>query len=806
MRLTNFIKTLIRNIILHRGFSLISLLGLSVGIAMGLLVLIYVYYESNYDRYLPGYEQIHRIYSYGKIGEDSISSALTPRPIIGELKDLTGVEASTRFIMASRKIAESAYNKTMETSVYYADPQFFKVFPFRFLLGDPLTAMNDEDALVLTLSASQRLFGSRNPLGEKLTFDNGLNYRVSGVIADVPPNSHFSFDIIAAWQAAARMMDEREARGSMEKRWLYLNSITYCRLSPEVDPLEIAKQITESSREKIREELLQSFDEEYVYQDYVHLQFGISPIHEIYLHSQLSHEQKKGANPTYIFILMGIAFFILLVTAINFMNLTTAKPSRRFKEVAARRYFGASRLDLVYQFFTESIAYSFIALTMALVLVELLLPLFIRLFNIEMALQGFVKRPDLLWILIITLITGAIAGSYPALFFSGQNAVAITKGPVRVKKAGLIIRGILVVLQTGMAMTLITLTIAMYGQIHHLKKLPHGCDHSGVIVLERGTLQPEELDKMKLKLRELPNVIHTGEAYTLPGEEPNAFSFRSPQDSSIVIILDVNYVDAGFFHTLGVNLISGRLFTDADTADRSQIIVNETAARLLGYFDDDISHLELVRGRASGEIYRFSNIGIINDIHFESRKYQARPMVFMQKSPAVRTDFLLVKIDKNHQHEALNEIKTAWKSEFNENPVNHFPLSDRFNDYYSEEIRFARIATMFAILACILALIGTIGMVTFVLHYHQKNIEIKKAMAAPIEKILLDSFGGAIGFIFIGMLLAIPLSHFGISMWLSGFESAFKPSFLIYLFAMMLLTIVSILVMYLTGIREMKEK
>ncbi len=808
MRFLNFIKTFFRTIILHSGFSLLTLLGLSIGMAMSLLVLIYVYYEANYDRQWEDSAQIYRAYSYGEIGEEKIRSAVTPLPLCDVLEKLDGVAVATHLVPGNRKLVSSAYVKSLESYFYYADARFFEVFDLPFLLGEKAGALADSNSVVITFSAAQRLFGQRNPLGEQLKLENGIEYVVTAVVDDVPSNSHLKFDFIGNWLQVEGGMrkDPSLPHAGMLNNWLYLNSYTYFKLSDSGVSSAVLKQLSLDAVQNVDAQIAASFSLTDQTPGNIYLNFGIQAIHDIHLYSEVENEMGTVANPVYIMIFTAIAFFILLVTAINFMNLTTAKASRRYKEVAVRKYFGAGRRFLIYQFLTEAVVYSFIALFVALVLVELLLPGFNKVFGIEMTSTGFIQQPDTIWILVITMLLGILSGSYPAMFFSGLKPHLAINGAMKVKKWGVAIRGVLVSSQVVLSMCLIVLSMGMYVQLRYLEDAPHGFAAEDAIALEWGTMDREGLLKIREALELSGFVKAIGLAEYAPGDDPSVISFRQSGDSSQVVLLAVNYVDASYFEAMGAEFVDGGVWKGSDNLQVSQVVLNATAARSLGYYENKEQELELVGGRSAGETYLFKVAGVVKDIAFAGVKEAARPMVFLPETSSNRAEHMIISFKSGAFTQGVEEVDRVWVNKVPDRAIKLKALSEIKFGFYTEERRFANIAAMFSVLALILTIFGKIGMAAFIVQYHQKNIFIRSILAAPFFRLLVYGLQGYWIYVLFGMVLALPFSSFLLHLWLSGFKVAFTPGWFIYLLPVLVLSLTSIVVAYLTGGREIKKE
>ncbi|TCO09649.1 ABC transporter permease [Natronoflexus pectinivorans] len=808
MQISNFIKTLFRNILLHRGLSLLTLLGLSLGIAMGLLVLIYVYFESNYDRFIPHSESIYRLNSYGKIGEDTIHSALTPIPLALESKRTEGVRSATRLMPGLSRVIESKHFRSLESNFFYADSNFFEVFDLPFLMGSKEDFRNDANAAIITVSASQRLFGYRNPIGERLKLDNEIDYTIKAVVEDIPVNSHLRFDILGNWAAVERTIrqDTLSQQRTMDRNWLYLNSYSYYLLEDGFTNEDVFARLAYQAMKKVNIQIEEAFGSDPPGSGSVQLNFGSISIHDINLYSDVNNELKDGSNPIYIKAFTGIAFFILIVTAINFMNLTTARSSRRFKEVAVRKVFFARRKDVIVQFLTEAIVYSFMALFLALVLVELFLPAFNTLFNINMSTRGFIQRPDLLWLIIITLITGMMAGSYPALFYSGLNPISIIKGSSKIKKAGILVRGFLVTAQVALSILLISLTLVMYGQLSFLKNADHGFSTKNTIVIERGVSTPQELRDFKKEIIRTGIVQQAGIAHFSPGEDGNIISFRSTDEEERVMLMATNYVDDGFFKAIGAKTALGRLFEVSDTSDVTKIIINESAARMIQFCPESNHQIELVGGRSDDETHVYNIIGVVHDIYFENMKNPSRPMVFIQNHRNQAPGHIIAQLSTvSPKEELIKKLNAIWETKFEGSTMQHHTLQKVIDNFYSEEKRFAGIAFMFSLLAYLLSVMSQIGFAAFLLYYHHKNIRLKTIFTAPYKRIMMETFSSFGIFVALSLLISIPLSVHTSNIWLSGFYKSFNPSWCYFLIPVVLIASTYILITYVAGKRELNK-
>lgn len=803
MRCSIFIKIAFRNIILHRVFSLMTLIGLSVGIAIALLVLAYVNYETSYDTNYPDSKNIYRLNSYGRIGNDTINCALTPLPLANIAASFPGVESCTRLVPESKKLIKSSYARFNESKFYYADKGFFKVFNIPFLLGNPMEVFSDTNAVVISRSAGLRYFGNRNPLGEKLTLDNGLVLKVSGVYYDLPQNTHLKVDLIANWDLMDLQMKEKfnSDYKKWNDNWFILNTYSYLKVNDSIDVDSLQSYINKKASIQTLIQVKSIIEEGLVPDmDNVEIKTRIQPITDIHLNTNIDQEIQKGANPTYVLVFAGIAIFILVISAINFMNLTTARASRRFKEVAIRKAYGAGRGHLIFQFFIESISFCFLALAIALVFMELFFSQFRDLFDISLGEGSFLNHLNFGWVMLITLIVGIIAGSYPSFFFSGLKASKIFKGQIRPRSWGIIIRGVLVAFQICIAVALMSISLGMFNQLRFLKEAPLGYDPNHVIALEREYAFGEKTDSVKQLLTNSNEIKSVSSVHCLPGDETSIYSYKNLTDTSQIVLLATDMVDSLFFNTIGAELVNGRTFNRADLNDSSVAVINESAAMLLGFTDLDRCRLEVI-----GSKHILNVVGIVKDIHYESLRNQVTPMVYIQKKAKHPSEYLLIRFNQREVENGIRYVENLWNSVLPEEPFEFFYLSERGTAFYREELRFARIGVVFAFLSLIFAVLGLIGMVSFVVHSKYKNMEISRALSASSSLILIGAFRGIAACVFAGIFSSLLISPFVIDYWLSGFYYSFSISGYCIVIPIVIMSLISFFIVYFVGIKVFRS-
>ncbi len=803
MRIYNFIRAFIKNALINRTYSILTLSALSLGIAISLLMLMYVYFEVSYDRQWTNSERIYRAYSYGEFGNDSVNSSITPFVLYSVIEGKDGLDGYTRVLPGSRRLILGDDIRSMESGFCYADSSFFKVFDLRFVAGS-MADFCTPNAVVITESCAKRLFGARDPLGEKLQNDLGVEFIVTGIVEDIAETSHLKFDFIGNLANLEQFLRGRRdlSQSAILDNWLHLNSYTYVKLSSDSGE-ELLDDLIADAQARLDSSIAASGIAEREVSGRVRLHIGFQQVHEIHLFSELEDEIKPRVNPIYIKSFAAILLFVLLMTAVNFINLTMARASNRYKEVAVRKYFGAGKRYIVNQFMTEALIYSFIALFVALVLVEQLLPLFNSIFGIKMSSAGFIRQSDTIWILVLTMVLGISAGVYPAVFFSGLKPEVAIHGSMKMKRWGVILRGLLVSFQVALTLCLMVLSFGMQKQVEFLRSSYHGFEDQNAMILEAVSPDSSKLKQFADSLRVLDKVASVGAVRSLPGADPGLISFRVAGDSSRVLLLSDNYIGLSYFEALGVTLLSGRY---PDEVAFDEVVINDAAARFLGYKTGDSLKLELLGGLDSEESPIYTVVGVVHDISHIGLKTVDRPMIFIRDEGLTEANQLVIRFSEAYGQKAADAVTELWERVVSDVPVNLVSLKSVKDDFYKDDVRFAQMVTMFAIIAMLLTIFSLISMASFEVQFFRKNLLIRKVMAAPFRSLLLYGLRSFALYLSIGIALAVPVSDFLLHLWLDSYLKSIQVSFLNIALPALFMLALSALAGYVTGNRELKRE
>ena len=782
MRIWSYINTSFRTLFLHRGFSLLTLFGLSVGIAMSIFVLEYVYYQFSYDKHYRDSDNIYRVVSKGKLEDEYVDVALTPMVLASRLQKYPQVSALTRIIDTSEKPVQSDYAKAYESDIIFADSSFFSVFSRPFLLGDAKDFLSDSTGIAISRSVASRLFANRNPIGETLRINETDTFVVRCVYQDVPDNSHFKYDIVLPYRIVEKQLKEHYGQSykEIEESWFSLITYIYIRTRPGSDTDLLAARFNSDVQPEMEEQRDELFDP----RSQTFLNYHFQKLEDIYLFSNCDFEIGETTSPLYVYIFLGIAFFILLVTAFNFMNLTTSRALERVREAGVRRIFGARRGSLVVQFISESVLFSFIALFLGLVLVELLLPYFSDLFRMDIGDQNYREHINMSWVLVVTLLVGVLSGLYPASVFSGIRPVHLYTGQNRFSSyPGIWFRGALVLIQVFVAVLLCAVAIGMWRQMDFVKNYDLGFDPQNLVLIERARYLDEDVDQVISELSKIDGVSHVSKMYSNPGEPVSIMSFNLAEDSTRTYFLSVFYVDCTVFETLRAEIKSGEVYCN----DTSRVLINEEAASLMNISKIDGQKLQTMASRG-GDIIEYPITGIVENVYLGSLKNTLRPAMFVPVQSQEIPRSLLVRYSDVDYSSVYSRIKKVWDRSGTGAPFQGGLIAERLDNFYREDYRYSSLATAFAVLVVIMASLGMTGLVSFLMATRRHGFFLSKIIGFRDFRIIRSLFRGYWGFVAAGVILALPVSQMLLNIWLETFSVHYYSDYLCFIVPAVLLT------------------
>jgi putative ABC transport system permease protein len=748
--LKNYFKVAFRNILRHKGFSFINISGLALGLAVFMLIMLWVQDENSYDRFHKNADRIYRLVGRAELGEQTFQAVVTPGEFTPYLQEnIPEIEEASRFRpMDNEVLVKVGDTKFNERKLACADSSFFRIFDFNVITGNVEEALANVEKIILTESTARKYFGDKDPIGQTLDLFNGrLITTVSAIIEDLPPNTHFDFDLLISMKLLAPFDWGNH----------YFNG--YFLLSENTDPNFVVEKINESIKEKDL-----GFDAHYYLQS----------IKDIHLKSNFDIDIANSTSEVNknVYIFTFIAFFILLIACINFMNLSTARSSKRAREVGIRKVVGAHRKNLMYQFLGESILFAFLGMIFALVLIELLLPGFNQLTGKNLQLLAVGNSDLILKVLALTGITGIVAGFYPSIYLSSFKPILVMKGQSTHHSS--MLRRILVIIQFALSVILICGAIVVSSQLKFIQTKNLGFDKENLIYM--GTIRgfKQNYDKFRQEVISLPEIDNIALSSDIPTNTIHlwsGFEWEGMEDGKDYM-LNVFTVDEHYLNTMKFNIIEGRAFSP-EFADSSNYILNEAAVAYSG-IEDPLGKKFSLNG-IQGNI-----VGIVQDFNFKSIRTEVEPLVIRQGD---YLQYMIARVQSSNIPESIEKIQSIWQENYPDYPFElHFMDAD-FEKLYEAEQRTGKVFKYFTILAILISCLGLFGLASFTAEQRTKEIGVRKVMGASVQQIVgLLSFE-YLKWMFVANIIAWPLAWYVMNKWLQNFAYKIQINLTYFLLA-----------------------
>ena len=749
----NYLKTALRNLRKQKGYSFLNISGLALGMACSILIIFYIHHELSYDRFHAGADRIYRVTMQGMLNGEPLNVAVAPTPLAPSLMsgypEIVGAARIRKRDTTSVAFADKEF---IETGIVYADPAFLEVFTFPLIRGDVKTALERPYTVVLTERTARKYFGRDDPLGKFLKFNNRADFAVTGVIKDIPQNSHLKFDMVCSMETSF-VMDP----GLRENWFSDISGHTYVRLGRPEQKKPLEAKLPALMEEKMGR-ALKAFKGS--------VQFHLQPLADIHLRSKLQWEYGANGDILYIYIFAAIAVVILTIACMNFMNLATARSARRAREVGMRKVVGACRRDLIWQFLGESTSTSLLALMVALVFVKLALPLFQSISGIELTIGA----GELAWLIPaffgLVLVVGFAAGSYPTIYLSAIRPVKVLKGGVEAGPESARFRRILVVGQFVLSIAMIIGTRVIADQIRYMKSKDIGFQKDQVLAIRTSDDKIlQTLDQVKARLKEVPGVLEVSATSRVPGQGQSTNAVI-PEGSGTGTIYRYINADADYLRTMGMTVVKGRDFSKDILSDaHDAILINETTVRKLGW-DDPVG--KTIKIALSFNKYQPKTVvGVVKDFNFTSLRNSIEPLLINNELREL--EVLAVKLKAADAGQVITELKKAWKTISPGKLFDYFFVDELFDAQFRSEERLNRIFSSFSLLAIAIACLGLFGLASFLAEKMKKEIGIRRVLGASIGQVvglLSREFLLLVG---LAALIAWPVAYFATNVWLRGF-------------------------------------
>jgi len=798
----NYFKVAVRNLWNNKLFSSINIGGLALGIASSILLLSYVAFQFSYDNFHSNKKDIYRVnLALYENNKQVFQSAENYSGVADALKkDFPEVQSAARLYNMGYKnncVFTYAENHFRENKFLYADNSFLSMFSFPFIQGYSKTALAEPFSAVISESLSKKLFGNENPMGKQIQMDdddrNAERCKVTGIFKDLPQNSHIQFNILISYST---LDYRRNNQGRYTTAWDHKDFYTYIQLRPNTDPKLLASKFPAFVVAHVPSE--KSLHKE--------SRLFLQPLTNIHMSSGLIDEPETTVNEKAVLFLIVIAFFILAIAWVNYINLTTAESLNRAKEIGIRKVLGSQRGQLIKQFLVESFAINSLSLTIAILLILLTQPLISNLFPFNFSFTGFLSDSYGL-IFIGLIVTGAfLSGLYPAFVLSSFKPIAVLKGKLKTSRNGITIRKTLVVFQYSLSIFLIIGTLVVYRQMHYMLNQDLGMKTSQVIALDRpgrwDTARSAHnlyVQRFKEALQNDPSIEAVGMSDELPGKEiryPSQYTMSNSGNQNLIPINTIG-IDEGYLNVLGIKMLKGRNFSKEYKTDKTGLIITESAANLFGFKKTD----DPIGKTVYSDNTPTTILGIVNDFHQLSLASKATPTAFQLYSDTREFEYYLVKIKSSHAALATQRIQKAWNESFKGNPFSFIFLDEYFNRQYQSDIQFGMLFAGFAIIAIMIACIGLFGLVAYTVRQRIREIGVRKVLGASMSDLVVLLSKDFIKLVLLSNLIAWPLGWLLMNNWLNDFAYRIQIGWLVFVIAGFTALLISIATISIQGIK-----
>lgn len=749
----NYLLIALRNLRKHFSYSVINIAGLGLGLATCLLLSLWIRHELSYDKFHTKLDRMYRVAMEYSFGGQTSKTAQSPTIVLPTLqKEFGEIEGGVRFYNSSAFrpfVVRKETNMFEETKFYFGDSTFFDVFTFKLLKGNPKTALTNPYSVVITESIAKKYFGDADPLGQALLVNNRQEYTVTGVVEDMPSNSMIRFDFMGSFSSLPM---------SKELIWWSANYQTYVVVSPTADVEAVEAKFAGIVKSALASEINNPGD---------YVKYTFDPVKDIYLRSDTQEPEITGSID-YVYIFSAIAMLILLIACINYINLATARAADRAKEVGVRKVVGAVRRQLITQFIGESVVITAIAFLLALFISSAALPLFNGLTGKHFSQQMIFEPGFLALALIVMAVIALLAGIYPALVITGFKPVNILKGNFRTSGRGVWLRKSLVVFQFTVSIILVIGTAVIIKQVEYIQNKKLGYDKDNVVMLPLDRKTNEVFPQLRTELLRKGNIAHVGRATEAPVRIQAGYSVNFPGSDDRGMLTAAAPVDEGYVPSVGIEIILGRNFTEADFElyERDTVvgmILNETAmAELMIQPDQAIGMTLKMNGRV-GPI-----VGIMKDFHFASMHEKIRPLILFTETD---WNYYFVRFNPGNTTAGLNDLKETFTTLTPHRPFEYKFLDEQFQALYENEQKMGSVSTAFAALAIIIACLGLLGLVAFAAAQKAKEIGIRKVMGATAPGIVFLITKDFTMLVLGAIVIGIPLSYYLMeNFWLVNFQ------------------------------------
>ena len=787
----NYLKIAVRNLIRFKGYSFINIVGLAIGVACTLLIVLWVQDELNFDRHHENASRIYRVVI--ELDMEGGSSAYTPPPLAAALKnDFPEIQQVTRLgPWVFNRLVSYQDKSFLEKNIKGADGAIFDVFTIPFVQGNPRTALSKPNSIVITESMARKYFGSQDPMGKTISINGPKNmYEVTGVVKDCPENTHFYFDFI-------RYRDWNTL--SWGNHCLFTYILLPENYNPEMLEAKLPDFLIRNMGGYIQKEYGVSITQYYDNKNRVY-DLKLQPLSDIHLNAAVIDNTPNRGSYSTITIFSIIAMFILIIACVNFINLATARSSTRTKEVGLRKAMGSNRSMLIRQFLSEAILLIFISTLLALLIAELMLPFYNQLVGKNLSIH-LLSQPGLILILLSAVfLIGFLTGFYPAFTLSSFQPLAVLKSHLGtgVKRSGL--KTALVVFQFAITIVMFISMFVVFRQSIYVRNARLGFNQNQVLVIDRAYALGDQAEVFKKELSFYPDVLCVSETDSLPGRhfEPNGHRMEG-RSMSEEYTLHTMYSDHNYINLLDLKVVQGRFFSEDIASDVNSVVINEAAVKKLR-LENPIGKRFIKDFGDAKEGEFVTIIGILKDFHFMSMHHQIEPML-IRNLGGDRGYYISVKLSTGHLNQTIKKIEKNWKQFSGNQPFVYSFLDEDFNALYQAEIKTGQILAVFFVLSIFISCLGLFGLSAFMAEQRTKEIGIRKVLGASISRVVFLLTRETGKWVLMGSLIAWPIAWFAMHRWLQNFAYRITIQWWFFILAGMLGLVIALLTVSYQAVR-----
>ena len=779
----NYLKIALRNIIKHKGISLINIVGLAIGIACSILILLFVTHELSYDKFHEKADRIYRLAVRASVGDTKINQTYSSSETFRRLlADFPEIEMGVKFLNLGRTPVIPGESTFYESRFFAVDSTFYDVFSVPLIQGNSKTVLTDPNTMVLSKNTAIKYFEDTDVIGKviKVDFSYGLgrvDFKITGVSENVPDNSHFHYDLLVSSASFPTFINNTG--------WSSNNFITYLLLQEGTSQAWFDEKLKEFTRRHMGGERFDAWVAKGNYWEYF-----LQPITGIHLNSDLNGEFEANGNKTYVFIFSVISVIILFIACINFMNLSTAKSSLRAREVGLRKVVGSSRSRLMRQFLSESILMSFISLALGLLIIQILLPAYRNFIGRQLTMHYFDNFMVIPSLLGLGLLVGVVSGSYPAFFLSSFKPISVLRGSTGSSKGSSLLRNILVIFQFAISIFLIIGTLVVFQQLKFFQNTRLGFEKEQVLVVRNPGALGDNVMPFKEALRNSSSIINVSGSSTLPGRSFSNIGFGA-EGVEKSFTLNLCVCDYDFLETLKLEMSRGRFFSREFTTDSHAAVLNEKAAKLLGWEDPigkKINNWAKNRGN-------FTVIGVIKDYHYESLHQEIRPQALFLSGGYYKNveSYISVRLNTENVSETVKYVGNTWNDFAPGKPFEYSFLDKDYDNLYINERQTRSLFSIFSFLAIFIACLGLFGLASFVADRKTKEIGIRKILGASVPRIVNHLNKSFIKWVLIANLIAWPAAWYFMNKWLENFAYRIDLTWWVFVLAAALALLIALM-------------